>query len=51
MFKFAPLYKMKRKPQASNIVQEVKFSLILNYITIIWGGASPLLGPHPQKKL
>ena len=35
---------------ARNIVQEVRYSLILNFINIIWGGASPLPRPHPPGK-
>jgi len=31
-------------------VIEVKYSLILNFIILIWEGASPLPIPHPLKK-
>jgi len=31
-------------------VIEVRYSLILNFIILIWGGASPLPDPTPEKK-
>jgi len=32
-------------------VIEVRYSLILNFIILIWGGASPLPRPNPLKKI